>query len=59
MSLDLVVDHSIRPKLAPEVKSVLETIFLITLIAAAILVPPDPTLKVSDPDVLYFLTEKL
>ena len=34
--------HCINPKLAPEVKSVFETIFLITFLAASKSVPPAP-----------------
>ena len=36
VSFGLLVDHSIRPKFAPAVRSVLETIFLITFLAASI-----------------------
>ena len=36
------VPHSIKPKFAPEVKSVLDTIFLITFFAASKRVPAPP-----------------
>ena len=51
------VPHSIKPKLAPEVKLVSETIFLITFLAAASRVPdPPPYVAISVKLLLNFRT---